>query len=92
MIELVKELHYGANILLGYFHYCTKGFHPFSLAWNAEESLSMADLNTEQIEFVKMTAAYVKANGESNSNLPWISVANRTIRVSIQGDIRQGAL
>ena len=63
MIDLVEELHYGANILLGYFHYCTKGFHPFSLA-NAEQTLSMAELNAEQAQFVKKTAAHVKANGK----------------------------
>jgi hypothetical protein len=63
MIDLVEELHYGANILLGYFHYCTKGFHPFSLDWNAEQNVLMAELNPEQVEFVKKTAAHVKTNG-----------------------------
>jgi hypothetical protein len=71
MIDLVGELHMGANILLAYFHYCTKGFRPFSLEWNAEQTLSMAKLNAEQVEFVKKTAAHVKANGKFYS-LHWV--------------------
>jgi len=83
MIDLIDELHYGANILLGYFHYCTKGFHPFSLDWNAEQTRLMAELNAEQVEFVKKTASHVKANG----NLPPVQcghfLANQAIRVQI---------
>jgi hypothetical protein len=69
MIDLIDELHYGANILLGYFHYCTKGFHPFSLDWNAEQTRLMAELNAEQVEFVKKTASHVKANESKFSEL-----------------------
>jgi hypothetical protein len=64
MVNLIEELHMGANILLGYFHYCTKGFRPFTLDWNAKQTVSMAELNAEQVEFVKKTAAHVKANGK----------------------------
>ncbi len=86
MIDLVEELHYGANILLGYFHYCTKGFHPFSLA-NAEKTLSMAELTAEQVEFVKRTAAHVKANGKFCSSSIGAFSANDAIRVSVSRDV-----
>jgi hypothetical protein len=64
MIDLIGELHIGADILLAHFHYYTKGLRPFSLGWGAEQTLLMAGLNAEQVEFVKKTAAHVKANGK----------------------------
>jgi len=83
MIDLIGELHMGANILLAYFHYCTKGFRPFSLDWNAEQTLSMAELNTEQVEFVKKTAAHVNGNGTFYSITNGAFSANQAIRVPI---------
>lgn len=60
---MVKELHFGANVLLAHFHYCCKGFHPFSSNWEAEATTSMAELDPRQIHFVRETANYVKING-----------------------------
>jgi hypothetical protein len=80
MIDLIAELHMGANILLAYFHYCTKGFRPFSLEWNAKQTVSMAELNAEQVEFVKKTAAHVKANGKFYSVASRVFSANQPIR------------
>lgn len=66
MIDLVKELHNAANILLAYFHYCCKGYKPFSMDWDAKESSSMAELNPGQVRFVQETAAYVRENGKTS--------------------------
>lgn len=60
--DLVSELYLGANILLAHFHYCCKGFRPFSINWNPNESTSMAKLNEEQILFIKETAVYADHN------------------------------
>lgn len=73
----------GANILLAYFHYCTKGFRPFSLEWNSEQTLSMAELNAEQVEFVKKTAVHVKANGKFIPLRLGVFSAKRAIRATI---------
>jgi hypothetical protein len=62
MVEIISELHMGANILLAYFHYCCKGFRPFGLDWKSTETASMAELDSEQIQFVQKTAAYVHKN------------------------------
>jgi hypothetical protein len=62
MVEIIADLHMGANILLAYFHYCCKGFRPFDLDWDSTETASMADLDPEQIQFVRRTAEYVHKN------------------------------
>ena len=62
MVEVISELHMGANILLTYFHYCCKGFRPFDLDWKSAETASMAELDSEQIQFVQKTAEYVHKN------------------------------
>lgn len=67
MVDLVGELHTGANILLAYFHYCCKGFRPFALDWDAADTKTMAELDECQIQFVKQTAAHVQKN--SNTSL-----------------------
>jgi len=62
MVDIIAELHIGADILLAYFHYCCKGFQPFALDWNAAETTSMAELDVDQVRFIKNTATYVKTN------------------------------
>jgi hypothetical protein len=64
MVDIIAELHIGADILLAYFHYCCKGFQPFALDWNAAETTSMAELDVDQVRFIKNTATYVKTNGK----------------------------
>ena len=66
-IGTVEDLLASADILLAYFHYCTKGQMPFDLDWNAEENTSMAELNPEQVQFVRNTANYVMANRKFNT-------------------------
>lgn len=63
--DLITELHLGANVLLAYFHYCCKGFCPFDLDWDAGETTSMADLDPDQIKFVRRTAEYVQLCSQS---------------------------
>jgi hypothetical protein len=60
--DMVAELHFGANVLLAHFHYCCKGFRPFSLDWKPAESTSMATLDDEQLRFMRQTADYVDYN------------------------------
>ncbi len=60
---MIKELHHGANVLLAHFHYCCKGFRPFALDWNSAETVSMAEMDTKQVRFVRQTAIYVNING-----------------------------
>ena len=62
MVEIVADLHMGANILLAYFHHCCKGFRPFDVDWESTETASMADLDQEQIQFLRRTAEYVHKN------------------------------
>jgi len=76
-LEMVQELHFGANVLLAHFHYCCKGFRPFSLDWKAEKTTSMAELNPQQIQFVYQTACYVKANGKLPTQLAFNTFANK---------------
>lgn len=52
----------GANVLLAHFHYSCKGYRVFEEGWKVEETMSMAELNAEQAQFIQKTAAYVKAN------------------------------
>jgi hypothetical protein len=82
---MVQELHLGANILLAHFHYCCKGFRPFSLDWKAEDTTSMAELDPHQVQFVCQTTAYVKANGKLPAPLTSYTRANDN-RITIQTD------
>jgi hypothetical protein len=50
---MVTEYHGGANILLAHFHYCNKGWEPFTLNWDDKKAASRAELNDEQIQFMK---------------------------------------
>ncbi len=56
----VKELHHGSTILLAYFHYCNKGSHPLLMDWEVSLDIPLADLNTEQVRFMRETSEHVK--------------------------------
>lgn len=60
---LVEELHVGAKTLLAYFHYCNKGSHPFTLDWAQKNNVKRAELNSEQVDFVRETARQVEKKG-----------------------------
>ena len=56
----------GALTMLAYFHYVSKGKHPFTMALDEaglQEVARSADLNPEQTQFVKDTAINVKEKG-----------------------------
>jgi hypothetical protein len=73
MTGIIEELHLGANILLAYFHYCCKGFQPFDLDWDASETTSMAELDAEQVKFVRKTADFVSLQSMFFFILPFVS-------------------
>ncbi|OAA82473.1 hypothetical protein LEL_02018 [Akanthomyces lecanii RCEF 1005] len=58
--DKVQEYHVGANIVLGYFHYCNKGLYPFSDECNESELRSLAELTEHELGLVRATAAYAK--------------------------------
>ncbi|OAA37271.1 tetratricopeptide repeat domain containing protein [Beauveria brongniartii RCEF 3172] len=59
--DKVKEYHIGANIILAYFHYCNKGLYPFSDECSDSELKSLAELNENDVKFVRCTANYARA-------------------------------
>lgn len=65
MADQVEELHNGARTLLAYFHYLNKGARPFTLDWTSAETVAMAELNAEQVRFVKETAELIRENSMS---------------------------
>ncbi|KAG4421280.1 hypothetical protein IFR04_005582 [Cadophora malorum] len=50
--DVIKRIHLGAKVLLAHYHYCCKGFQPFALDWDASETTSMAELDSDQVKFV----------------------------------------
>ncbi|KAL2075043.1 hypothetical protein VTL71DRAFT_8823 [Oculimacula yallundae] len=62
MEDMIADLHMGANAFLAYFHYVCKGHYPFTMDWNAADSVTMAALDPYQVAFIQKSAAYVKAN------------------------------
>jgi hypothetical protein len=59
----VEEFHNGARIMLAHFHYCNKGSHPFAMDWDRPGNISFAQLNEEQVRFLKQTVELVEKNG-----------------------------
>jgi hypothetical protein len=60
----VEGLHNGAKILLAYFHYCNKGIRHFMIDWASPEQRARAELNAEQVEFMRTTAVEIKKRGK----------------------------
>jgi hypothetical protein len=50
--------------MLAYFHYLNKASRPFALDWDLPSNVAMAELNAEQVQFVKETAEQVQARSE----------------------------
>jgi hypothetical protein len=60
--ESITNLHMGALIVLGHFHYCNKGKLPFRLAdsyGTLQQLKKIAELDDEQTMFVRNTSLYV---------------------------------
>lgn len=57
----------GANILLGHFHYCNKGSHPFHMDWRgADDSNTIfAGLAKEQISYMQIATDEVKRRSKN---------------------------
>ena len=56
----------GAKILLTHFHYVNKGRHPFSMVLQEkglQEVVRDANLDTDQIQFIRNTAVKVAEKG-----------------------------
>ena len=49
--------------MLAYFHYCNKGNHPFSMDWTLSENIALAELDAEQVQFLKDTIRQVNEKG-----------------------------
>ncbi|KAI5455754.1 hypothetical protein BGZ63DRAFT_137383 [Mariannaea sp. PMI_226] len=54
-MPIIRAIHSGAKTILAYFHYVCKGHRPFSLDhdWSTDEAKNMAQLDDEQIAFLK---------------------------------------
>jgi hypothetical protein len=50
----------GANILLAYFHYCNKHYHPFSSDCKDQDLQSLGELDEQKIKFVHETRTWAE--------------------------------
>lgn len=48
----ISELHRGANVLLCYYHHCTKPCSPFTMDWKRRHETPFADATAEEIHFL----------------------------------------
>lgn len=68
-MQLIREIHSGAETILAHFHYLNKGQSPFGLDWNIAEVpksvAKVADLDQEQTKFVRYIAYEVQKRGQS---------------------------
>lgn len=67
---LVLKRLQGANIILAYFHYCTKGLYPFSEECSDSELTKLAELDEKDVKFVQLTRKYAKHRGKSRTSVP----------------------
>ncbi|KAK4033686.1 hypothetical protein C8A01DRAFT_49768 [Parachaetomium inaequale] len=85
--ESISKHQIGVNVMLAHFHYLNKGVLPFQLTYNAAglRTLSKAaDLDSEQVEFLKLTSRLlrepsrvaetgsVRARRDLNHDLYWV--------------------
>jgi hypothetical protein len=68
---LIEQLHSGAQTMLAYFHYCNKGHQPFALAHESNEVFTMAELDTEQLGFIRDIAKELKKRGRLDLTNSW---------------------
>ncbi|KAG6271608.1 hypothetical protein E4U49_003621 [Claviceps purpurea] len=61
-IDRVAAYQLGANILLAHFHYCNKGWYPFSDKCKEQDLRTLADLSDDRVKFVQETRRIAKAN------------------------------
>lgn len=58
--DMVQEYQIGANILLAYYHYCTKGVYPFSPDCKDQDLSTLAELDESKTKVVLATRKVVK--------------------------------
>ncbi|KXJ95489.1 hypothetical protein Micbo1qcDRAFT_26801 [Microdochium bolleyi] len=58
--DMVQDYQTGANILLAYFHYCTKGVYPFSSECKDQDLATLAELDESKTKVVMATRKVVK--------------------------------
>ena len=64
-MHIIRAIHSGAKTILAYFHYICKGQRPFSpnTNWDSPELKKMAQLDEEQVRFLKQYQDLVRQNG-----------------------------
>ena len=64
-MPIIRAIHSSAKTILAHFHYCCKGQRPFSpdSNWDSPEMKRMAQLDDEQIEFLKQYQDLVRRKG-----------------------------
>jgi len=66
--RLVEEIHNGARTLLAYFHFCNKGNQPFKMDWSSPTNVAFAQLDSDQVEFMKSTIMQIQKRGRLAHN------------------------
>lgn len=89
----MEELHTGAKTMIYYFHYCNKGSHPFTQSWMTEKNLALAQLNTEQAEFLKESSKLINERCMcafcSSEALKFFHADNCVVSTGIQENSRE---
>lgn len=57
----------GAKTMIYYFHYCNKGAQPFSPGWMTPENITLAQLNKDQVNFLKESVDLISQRSKSLS-------------------------
>ena len=67
-MSLVEATYQGANILLAHFHHACKGYHLFQhgFDWNSRPVQRIAELDGEQLQFMKDCQQEVIRQGETS--------------------------
>jgi hypothetical protein len=89
---VVEAFHNGAKIMLAYFHFCNKGSYPFAMNWDNASTASFAELNREQVDFVKETVGLVKEKGECViTRAFYVEITNLPRAAQLFREIKQSA-
>ena len=82
---LVEAIYSGANRILAHFHTLCKGNRPFqpNFDWDSDVARDMADLDADQLRFIKACQHEVIRQGKTSPPLLYISLntARRSIAI-----------
>ena len=75
-MPIIRAIHSGAKTILAYFHYCCKGQMPFSpdFNWDSPGVKRMAQLDDEQIRFLRQYQDLVQQRGKCLLRFSTVSV------------------